>query len=295
MAARDISFADAGGKNKPVHHFHAEAHLISAELEHPLKESIRPQGAVKLPRDGHYKFRKADPYHFEGILSYRSGYTQVAGHPSKKTEGFATLSTSVVEGLNVLDVVTADRVVAQIATVHPIYGKGQVPSVTFLGTRFENLMINGYKVEVDRGLEILGPKPASDQSYFENRDVLDRISEQYERIATAKDLPEWGAKEFPQSRPASNGELSCSLVKSIKGSPVSPFGHVIDLPHFGRIYLGELKLIRKPGDKAKGIYDTYKFQLTMVRMQMGCVGDGGVGVGIAVSNGQGSGDGGHSG
>ena len=138
---------------------YAEANVLTADLEQPLKDKIRPQAFVKLPRDGQYQFSQADPFRFEGILSFKSGYTQVAGHPSSKIAGFTTLATSVLEGLNVLDVVTADRVVAQISTVHPIYGKGQVPSVTFLGTRFDNLRIAGHKVEVERSLDILGPKP----------------------------------------------------------------------------------------------------------------------------------------
>ncbi len=290
----ELSIVESKGEPKPVHYYYAEANVLTADLEHPLKEKIRPQVAVKLPDDGHYQFRKADPFHFEGILSYESGYTQVAGHPSQKTAGFTTLSTSVVERLNVLDVVTADRVVAQISTVHPVYGKGQVPSVTFLSTRFDNLKIAGHKVEVERDLDILGPKPDGDTSYFENDGVLKRISQQYEPIARATSQLEWGAEEFPQSRPALNGELKCSLVSRVKGSPGSPFGHVIDLPHFGRIYLGELKVVRTPGDRDKGTYDKYRFHLTMIRLQMGCLATGNVQVSVADSNGGGSGGDGHS-
>jgi len=281
----------------PVHNYYAEANVLTADLEQPLKDKIRPQAFVKLPRDGHYQFRQADPFRFEGILSYKGGYTQVAGHPSSKTAGFTTMSTSVVEGLNVLDVVTADRVVAQISTVHPVYGKGQVPSVTFLGTRFDNLRIAGHRVEVERGLDILGPKPAGDESYFDNREVLDRISQQYDRIAAAKDLPAWASEEYPKGRPALNGhgELKCSVVNSLKGSPGFSFGHVIDLPHFGKIFLGELKVVRTPGNPGKGIYDTYKFHLTMIRMQMGCLATGDVRVTPLDSNGQGSGGSGGTG
>jgi hypothetical protein len=261
---------------KPVHNYFAQADLLTADLEQPLQEKIRPQAAVKLPTDGQYQFSQAEPFHFEGIISYKGGYTQVAGHPSTKTLGFATLSTSVMEGLNVLDVVTADRVVAQISTVHPVYGEGQVPSVTFLGTRFENLRIDGHRVEIERDLDILGPKPADDQSYFDNRDVLARISQQYDIIADTPNLPAWASKEFPKGQPVlnGNGELSLSLVNGLKGSPGFSVGHIIDVPDFGRIYLGELKVTRTPGDPAKQTIDAYKFQLTMIRLQMGCLADG---------------------
>jgi len=259
-----------------VHNYWAEAEVLSADLKQPVEEKIRPRAHVKLPKDGHYHFKKADPFRFEGLISYESGYTQVAGHPSSKQDGFTTLATSVVESLNVLDVVTADRVVAQLSTVHPVYDTGQVPSVTFLGTRFENLRIGGHKVEVERNLEILGPKPANDESYFDNRDVLDRISKQYDRIAAANELPDWAREEYPKSRPAQNGhsKLECSLVNSVAGAPGTSFGHVIDLPHFGRIFLGELKVEREPGNSSKGIYDKYRFRLTMIRLQMGCLATG---------------------
>jgi hypothetical protein len=280
---------------KAVHYYFAEANVLHADLEQPLKEEIKPRAYVQLPSNGRYQFKQADPFRFEGILSYQGGYTQVAGHPSSKIAGFTTLTTSVVEGLNVLDVVTADRVVAQISTVHPIYGTGQVPSVTFLGTRFDNLRIGGHKVEVERGLDILGPKPADDESYFDNRDVLDRITQQYEKIATAKGLPDWASEEYPADRPVLNGDgkLSCSLINRVEGAPGTSFGHVIDLPHFGKIFLGELEVTRTPGNPAKGIYDQYRFHLTMIRLHMGCLASGNSGITTADSNGGGSGSGSH--
>lgn len=273
------------------HQFNAEANVLSADLEQPLQEKISPQASVKLPRDGQYQFSQTGPFHVEGILSYRYGYTQVAGYPSSKTAGFTTLSTAVLEGLNVLDVVTADRVVGQISTVHPVYGEGQVPSVTFLGTRFDNLRIDGYKVDVERDLDILGPKPDKDQSYFDDPDVQARILTQYDRIADTKNLPAWASKEFPKGRPVlnGNGELKASVVDSVKGSPGFSFGNVIDLPDFGKIFLGELKVTRTPGDPANGIYDTYKFDLTMIRLQMGCLAEGCACIVTPQTNGKGKG------
>lgn len=288
MAAR----ADELSMIEPVHEYNAEADLLSADLIQPLKETIRPRARVKLLKGGHYRFKKADPFRFEGIISYESGYTQVAGHPSSKSDGFATLVTSVVEGLNVLDVVTADRVVAQISTVHPYFPKGgQVPSVTFLGTRFENLRIGGHKVEVHRHLDILGPKPSESDSYFKDAGVQKRIAEQYNRIAAVKDLVN---EAYPKDPVALNGTdmLQCSVVDSIEGSPVTPFGHVIDLPHFGKIFLGELKVTREPSKHPKDEADKYRFKLTMIRLKMGCIAQGSTTAGTAATNGQGKGGGG---
>jgi hypothetical protein len=278
----------------PYHIYHAEADLLSADFEEPVHEEIQPRAKVKLPKDGHYQFKQADPFRLDGVISYRSGYTQVGGHRSPKAgHGFTTLATSAVEGLNVLDVVTADRVVAQISTAHPVYdpANGQtdgVPSVTFLGTRFDNLRIGGHKVEVERHVDILGPKPADERSYFDDDGVLSRISEQYDKINNARNLPEWASKQYSWDQAAAQrqGELQCSLVKGVTGAPGIQFGHVIDVPHFGRIFLAELTLRREknggPGP------EKYSFHLTMIRLELGCIAQGNSNIVSADANGQGS-------
>jgi hypothetical protein len=276
------------------HIYYAAADVLSADFEQPVHEKVPPRAQVKLPKDGHYQFKQADPFRLDGVISYRSGYTQVAGHRSpKQGHGFTTLATSVVEDLNVLDVVTADRVVAQISTEHPVYDPNNgltdaVPSVTFLGTRFDNLRIGGHKVEVERHVDILGPKPADAKSYFEDDGVLSRISKQYDNINSAKDLPEWASKQYGWDRAAAQkqGEVKCSLVNRVTGAPGIEFGHVIDVPHFGKIFLAELTLKREKNG-APGP-EKYSFHLTMIRLELGCLAQGNSGIVTAESNGQGS-------
>ncbi len=281
-------------KGGPVHIYYAEANVLSADLKQPLKEKIPPRVQVKLPSNGRYQFKKGSSFRFEGIISYHSAYSQVAGHPSSKSDGFATLATAVVEGLNVLDVVTADRVVAQISTVHPAFGTGQVPSVTFLGTRFENLRIGGHKITVKRSLDILGAKPAGDKSYFEDPGVQSRVSLQYDKIATAQGHPELAAAAYPKGRSGAMGsdELQCSLVDSVEAEAGvsyggTSFGHVIDVPHFGKIFLAELRVTREPSKNPKSEADKYRFHLTMIRLEMGCLAQGSATVAPVDTNGSG--------
>jgi hypothetical protein len=296
-------------KGGPVHIYYAEANVLSADLKQPLEEKIPPRVQVTLPASGRYRFKKGNSFRFEGIISYHSAYSQVAGHPSSKSDGFATLATAVVEGLNVLDVVTADRVVAQISTVHPPFGSGQVPSVTFLGTRFENLRIGGHKIKVTRKLDILGAKPAGDKSYFEDPGVQARVSLQYDKVATAEGHPELAAAAYPKGRAGVIGsnELQCSLVDSVEGEPEeakpgeeapkvsyggTSFGHVIDVPHFGKIFLAELNVTREPSKDLKLEADKYRFRLTMIRLDMGCLAQGCATAAAADTNGKGKGGGG---
>jgi hypothetical protein len=281
------------------HLYHAEADVFDASLDQPIQRKVEKEAFIDLPKEGGYRFKQAKPLQIDGLLSYRSGYTQVAGNPSTKHGGTSTLATTVLEGLNVLDVLTADRVVGQIFTEHPEVEKGQVPSVSFLGTRIDNLRIGGHKVEVDPVLDILGPKPDDDGSYFDDRGVLGRVERQYSNINAENDLPEWALKDYAWDRAAVRAEnkMSCSLFNRVSlnggaGGSRRSFGHVIDLPFFGKIFLGELRVTRVSGvgTSTEGAPnpDTYSFHLTMIRLKLGCPVVGTVGVGTADSNGGGS-------
>jgi hypothetical protein len=153
-----MSYANERTVNGRTHDYHAEATILSGHLRLPLAEEIRPQALANLPKEGGYFSQRAEAYRLESVISFRSAYTQVAGNRSTKAgQGWTTLTTTAIEGLNVLDVVTADRIVGQTITEHPL--EGYVPTVSFLGTRFENLRIAGHPVDLDLDLDILGAKP----------------------------------------------------------------------------------------------------------------------------------------
>lgn len=179
---------------KPEHYFHAQANALRGKIESPVDAEIRPQAYVKLEGtlaelsngEGkrNYYSQHAKNYRLEGIFSYGAAHTQVSGHESKKHEGASvTLATSVVENLNILNVVTADRVVAQISTTH--FPGEYVPEVTFLGTHFENLKIARHKVEPILNLKLAGQKkPADDQLYVaDDTDLMTVVKKQYGRLA----------------------------------------------------------------------------------------------------------------
>jgi hypothetical protein len=284
MATQRVLSPQPGSRLDP--YYYAKAYVLKADLEQPIKEKIERQAFVELPKDGKYQFAQLGPKRYQGVLSYESGYTQVSGHPSSKGTGHVTLATSAIEGLNVLDVVTADRVVGQISTDYP--DNGAVPRVTFLGTRFVNLRIGGHKVDIDQDIHILGPKPKNDASYFEDAGALTRMSRQFAHIRKMKKLPAWAGKEFARDKIATqkDNKAQMSLVNSINGAPGATFGHVIDIPHFGRIYLGELTIDRKLEEGSTDYY-LYNFHLEMIRLDMGCIGKGTSGIVAMDANGKG--------
>ena len=99
---------------KRYHEYHAEAEALSGDITLPLIQEVKPPTFVKLNERGGYLSQHVENYRLGGIVSFRSAYTQVAGNPDPKPDhGWNTLTTSVIEGLNVLDIVTADRIVAR--------------------------------------------------------------------------------------------------------------------------------------------------------------------------------------
>jgi hypothetical protein len=293
MALAEMPFAGT----YRIHTYHGEADLFEIDVKTPFEERVKPQAKVELYGSGeknHYHFKQAGPFRVEGVASYQSGYTQVAGARSLKHERrYSTLVTSVVEGLNILDILTADRVVAQITTAHPI--DGAVPEVSFLGTRFENLRIAGHKVDLDTDLNILGPRPIEDQSYFDNQTVMDRFAQQYEKLTRSDYYPDWASERYPRDAEGwkpKNGDSGadiahCSLVNRVHCDHLS-FGHVIDVPHYGKFFLAELKVNRDLAKEPKE-FDAYTFKLTMVRMELGCATNANGSVGTDETNGTGKG------
>jgi hypothetical protein len=266
--ANELPMIDTG------HVYDATAYVFSAELQQPIQRTVAEQSFVKLPKTGGYKPERAEPFRVDGIVSHGGGYTQVAGFQGSDGLGAITLATSVLEGVNILDVLTADRVVAQITSEHPV--GSSVPSVSFLGTRFENLRIAGQKIEIDPQLDILGPKPEGDESYFNDGGVFSRIAHQYANIKRMAGLPQWASDQFnwDPAKVQGQNQMDCSLVNCVSGTPGKSYGHVIDIPFFGKIFLAELTVKRtavNAGPRLEPVTTEeykYRFTLKMIRAEL---------------------------
>ena len=261
---------------KRYHDYHAEAEALSGDLTLPLIQEVKPPTFVKLNERGGYLSQHVENYRLGGVVSFRSAYTQVGGNPDPKPgHGWNTLTTSVIEGLNVLDIVTADRIVCQISTDHPPIG--YVPTVTFLGTRFENLRIAGHQLKLDLDLDMLGSKPKKDAGYLSDREFQERVTAQRKRLKGQKNLPADIANYYGQASSSAGkpGPIKCSLVNQVEGGyPGRSFGHAIDVPNFGKIYLATLCVKQSDYDTPTGAPRATTISLTMIEMVMGCVAAG---------------------
>lgn len=273
----------------PTHRYHvynAEATILEGHLDLPFAQKIGSHTYSKLNEQGGYVTQHSENIRLGGAISFRSAHTHVAGNRDGKVDhGWNTLTTSVIEGLNVMEVLTADRIIAQISTDHP--PEGYVPRITFLGTRFENLRIIGEPVKVDLDWNILGPKPADDAPYTTHPDVLDRVTRQYKRIHAAENLPGDIRERYNQlpSSSANRESIECSLVNQVEGSfPGRAYGHVIDIPDFGKIYLATLRVHHEKFDQ--GVPKITTISLTMLELKMGCIASGNISLGSGKTNGQ---------
>jgi hypothetical protein len=270
-----------------IHTYHAEATALGGHLSLPFSQDIEAQAHTKLAQKGGYFSQRSEAYRLQSVLTFRSAYSHVAGNRSdKQGGGWNTLTTTVVEGLNVLEVLTADRVVGQTITEHPL--EGHVPSISFLGTHFDNLRICGHRVELDLDQEIFGAKPAGDAPYTRDSGFIGRVKGQYDRIRQHKEVPAELAERYNRlsSTLGATEAAECSLVNQAAGGyPGKTFGHVIHIPGFGTISLGKLTVKHEHPHEKTGAPTKTTFTLTMVELKLGCPIAGEMIIGGGTSNG----------
>jgi hypothetical protein len=234
----------------PSFHYHAEGHAFSGEFTRPVKHQVEALAGTSLPLTGGHGRAQAENFEIPQLVSLKKAYSHVSGSQDSGKKHHSH-STSVVEGLNILDVVTADRVVARLTSEHDGKEEGHIIA---LGSKFENLRVSGCLVEVE-----------FDHELFLKNKTYAALSKQLAALKKSGRMAE-----------ESNGVILCSLAKSVKVDcpGVDVHGHVITIPHFGKIYVGEV--LAEPGYK----------RLSMLRFQLGSPQEGLLTVAEAASNGR---------
>jgi hypothetical protein len=269
-----------------VFHYHADANALGGVLTHPYKTVITTAANSSLANAGGHNTSPSVPYQLEHVISCKTAYTNTTG--GEENGHWGTVTTAVVEGVNLLEVLTADKIVAQISTTHSKVGNNR--TVSFVGSQFVGLRINGHSVEpvLDRhpfppklarnGSAKNGKAARSEVSSFHHKDVRKLAADQSRKVTGHPHAPDWAKHRYGWLQSVneidSRGHLLCSLVKEVRGSePEDTFGHVIHVPGFGNIFLAEVTVF----DGA--------FHLTMVRAEMGCASSGTVSMADARTNG----------
>jgi hypothetical protein len=248
--------------------FHAHGSALGGALDTPHKKVIPSQASVALPAVGGHGTSRTEAFNCDEIVSCGAAYTRVTGG-QEGTGPWSTLVTSVVEDLNILETLHADRVVAQISVDHPS-GKGE-PTISLAGCHFDGLRIGGRPVTAKLNDKLLGVDSAEllELSIFKQtgKDQAGRI------VKKAKALPDaqWVLDRFEwMTKPGADESVICSLVEGFDPQvPGRTFGHAVEIPHFGKFFLGELLVCRS------------SIQLSMVRAELGCAVSGKLGIATA--------------
>src|SRR5229473_1357 len=219
--------------------FNGHGHALSGEFRHPLLALIPAQASASLSSIGGVALAKAENFHFQDFVCFKSAHTHISGkrRRDKTGETFVTHASTVVKGLNILGMVTADRIVSRLTSIHsPKEREGHIIAED---SRFEGLKINGEDVKV-----IL------------RHDLLVKCK-------TFGDLAKGIAGDEKSGKKVALGKdrqvALCSLVEKIetKLKGVDGKHHVIEVKNFGKIFLAEI--FAYPGTRT----------LTMLRLELG--------------------------
>jgi hypothetical protein len=260
---------------KRIFLYHANGFALGGRITQPLEQEINSHAATALSIVGGLASAKADSYRLKDLISYRSAHTYISGIQNNDTR-HSTVVNTVVEDLNILDVITADAVIGRLSSTHE---DGQPAKIILLGSTFQNLKIAGKPVEVDlfdnlfaqhsthsslvdhfhgkckSGDPCTGFQPPSQLRYEWGHPVAPMPDALKERLL-APPIPGWQQ---------SGAHLYCNLVRSVReagpsgavNTPPIPYSHAIKIPDVGRLYLGELTSSE----------DTKR--LTMMRLELG--------------------------
>lgn len=246
--------------------FKGQAVGVAGRITAPSCETIDVQASVALPDIGGYGTAEVTSFYDNKYVRFDRARSVVTGTcPAEEGDDddccakYSTLVRCTIEGLNVMDTVTADRVVANIVSEHS-GNPGDEPSVKLIGSRFEGLRVAGIACKVDLAVDVF-------DQYSKYKDLQDAYAPPKSAIRSVIDAPSQQCKNAPgqvKSRlPETKGDGKglprlVSLVRSI--TPEFPvlkiFGHIIHVEGFGSIRLAEVDL------------RSYTRALTMLRIDL---------------------------
>ena len=231
--------------------YNGQGHALSGHITRPFDHQIEVQAGMSLPTTGGIGHARVEKFRFQDYVSFTAGYTYVAGSKSGEYT-YTTLVTAAVENLNILDIVTADRVVARFASHHSLDPKlnQEEPQITLLGSKIENLKIGGCPVHLE-----------FDDDLFFRLNTFEALKKHFDGNEGFRKMAADPFVTTPPKVPVDpRGVLLCSLVKDMKinCAGVKTVGHAFEVPEFGRIYIGEV------------LAQYRKRTVTMLRFELGC-------------------------
>jgi hypothetical protein len=244
-------------RQNPFYSFRVDANALGGFLEEPFPKAIPTVAPVSLPAVGGFATARSEAFNLDEIVSCSSAYSRVSGREHHTDGSISILTTAVVEDLNLLEVVTAERVVAQVSISIPA-GSNEL-QISLTGSRFEGLRLAGRPCQPTLNAKLVPPGGLpllwQDVQKVGQSQAKDLIA--IFKARGNKDAEQWAQRQhgwMTANPPAGCGKLLCSLVDGVDGND----GHIVEIPGFGRIFLGELRVS----------YDSV--QLVAIRAELGC-------------------------
>jgi hypothetical protein len=254
------------------HTYHASAFGVSGEILRPTQRSIPAHAATTLAPGGGRGFNRTENIQIDGLLSFSAAYTEVGGSFDECHQVHTSYASSVIEDLNIADVVKADRIVSRIAVYSPLEGSIEESSFDITGSHFENLRICGHHIDVklatgdfhkhdthskfeqayrrgdvDHLFFISGLKKAGEKKLAELKDKYHALHGFAQRVARWNGTP----KAKAQKEEANDGyqSYSCSAAGHLNlkehvgsNSELEGYGPIICIPKFGIVRLAEVHI-----------------------------------------------------
>ena len=231
--------------DKTVYSLQVDANALGGFLEEPFGKAIPTLAPACLPAVGGFATARSGAFNLDEIVSCSSAYTLVTGREESPSGTISTLSTAVIEDLNILEVVTAKRIVAQIAVTLPKDDGRR--RISFAGSRFEGLRLAGRECTPRMNAELQRVNDGNGEELPLVWESLASAGSQAQRKPGA-----------PVLRYLVDGfeEQDVFGKRDPEGAP--RYGHIVEIPGFGRIILGEVFVYAE------------SVQLLSIRAELGC-------------------------
>jgi hypothetical protein len=247
-------------RNAGTFWFRAGALALGGRIESPPNEVIESQASCMLPPIGGFASQTARDFNYRNIVRFRSATSMVSGQRVQHEGRVScdTLACVAIEDLNILDVVTADRVVARISSSH-LRSNPDNHALPY-GSHFENLRIGGVRIEPRVNRKLLNAKTLAE---ILKRDAGDPDEVRFVDANGALLQPKRkaAAKAAPAPAPLLGDTFLAPLFDLGDSLPAgcSRHGaHGIAIPGLGRVFFGEYLITRSSR------------RLIMLRVELGC-------------------------
>jgi len=215
----------------PHSYYRLDASALSGFVTEPFQKNVPTLAPTALPQAGGIATARAGAFNLDEVVSAASAYTLVTARRSESDGSILALATAVIEDLNILEIVTARRIVAQITVTIP---KGDEPRrISFAGSRFEGLCLAG-------------------------RDGVARLSRALQPVDSSSNpkLPLLWQDLWDEQVKSGTPR---SLMEGFEGPEGTLWGgHIIKIPGYGEIILGQLDVTHE------------SVQLISIRAVLGC-------------------------